>query len=196
MIARKAAASVTSPMRRLVLLVLLAPLVLAPAARADSVNQIIRDCADDGVLQGHYAAADLRKALRHLPTDVAEYSTCTDVLSRALAAAASQRTPPSGGGGGSGGQPASPVASATPSGEDTGNVRPANPQDTQALATAAHSQPPAGVVKGRANGVGLTAAVGRNSLPSSVLVLLILLGAACLAAVAPGIRRVLARLRR
>jgi hypothetical protein len=173
------------------LLCLLSALVLAVPAKAATTTQIIRDCADDGVLEGHYSAADLRKALRHLPTDVAEYSNCTDVLSRAADAAASRpRTPSAQGGANPGG--AGTSATPTPAAD---NARPTTPQDTLALVHAAHAPPPTVQLGGR-RVAGLTATVGRNSLPSSLLVVLVLLGAAALAIAAPTARRVLARRRR
>ena len=59
--------------------------VTAPAAQAD-YHQAIKDCYDDGVLQGTYTPRELRQAISHLPSSISEYSDCSDVLSRALAA--------------------------------------------------------------------------------------------------------------
>src|SRR3954452_17140611 len=100
-------------MRRTVLLVLglAAALLHAPAAFADSTTtKIIRDCADDGVLEGHYTPSELRKARDNLPTDVDEYSDCSDVLSRALATGTS---PSHSGRGGSPGAAAPPAGGAS-----------------------------------------------------------------------------------
>src|SRR5215210_6222491 len=72
-------------------------LVAAPAANAASTTQILRDCADDGVLQGDYSPSELRKARQNIPTDTDEYTDCRDVLARAASAGVA------GGGGGSGG---------------------------------------------------------------------------------------------
>jgi hypothetical protein len=60
--------------------------VTAPAAQAD-YHQAIKDCYDDGVLQGTYTPRELRQARNHLPSSISEYSDCADVLARALAAA-------------------------------------------------------------------------------------------------------------
>ena len=57
------AASVKRPMRRTIFLALFAVLLLVPTARAAGPLEIIRDCADDGALQGTYTAAELRNAL-------------------------------------------------------------------------------------------------------------------------------------
>jgi hypothetical protein len=189
---------VNLPMRRILFLCALAALLVPTVANAATSNQILRDCQDDGVLEGHYSAADLRKALRHIPSDVAEYTNCEDVLSRAAdAAAASAHSGGrpgghgAGGGGGTGG-------GGTPSGGGTaspqGPVSPSTPQDTRALQAAASSGPPRPVdVHGRRVASGFAADVGRNPLPSSLLTVLILIGAAVLTAAAPLVRRVLSR---
>ena len=70
-------------MRRTVTTLLVAVLALfaaVPAAHASTRSKIIADCSDDGVLQGTYTAAQLRDARKHLPSDVAEYSDCADIL--------------------------------------------------------------------------------------------------------------------
>src|SRR3954447_24323181 len=111
------AASVASPMRRIILPALLAALALAPPAHAagGSTTEIIRDCFDDSVLQGHYTVSELRKARANLPTDVDEYSDCRDVLSRAIAA----QTQSSGGG-----SPGGPTGGGTGTGTGGGASTP------------------------------------------------------------------------
>lgn len=59
----------------------------APSALAADYHDAIRDCNDDGVLQGHYSRSTLRQARNHLPASLREYSDCADVLARAIAAA-------------------------------------------------------------------------------------------------------------
>src|SRR5215212_4883683 len=92
-------------MLRLALACLVLGLIVAvPAANAASTTQILRDCADDGVLQGDYSPSELRKARQNIPTDTDEYTDCRDVLARAAAAGVSSRGGGSGGAsGGSGG---------------------------------------------------------------------------------------------
>jgi hypothetical protein len=65
------------------------PALGAPAAHAD-YRAAIRDCADDGYLQGTYTKHELRGARSHLPSDLREYSDCSDVLARALASLANK----------------------------------------------------------------------------------------------------------
>src|SRR3954470_12555946 len=79
-------------MRRLLPL-LIAVFLLPTAAAFASGGKVIRDCTDDGRLQGHYSQKDLRDALSSLPSDIDEYTDCRDVIRRAAF----------GGAGGSGG---------------------------------------------------------------------------------------------
>src|SRR3954454_25332804 len=81
-------ASVIS-MLRLALACLALMLVAVPAAEAASTTQILRDCADDGVLQGNYKPSELRKARQNIPTATDEYTDCRDVLARSAAGAVS-----------------------------------------------------------------------------------------------------------
>jgi len=182
-------------MRRIILPALLATLLLAPAAWADD-TKIIRDCALDGVLNGNYTTAELRSARAHLPTDVDEYSDCRDVLSRAIAAAtqsaggsgggspgSSGGSGPGGsGGGGGGGGATAPAAPVTPS----------TPQDHAALAQAVQEGAKPIDVDGQAvvpGSASLASAAGVNTLPGSIVVVLVLLAAAAVASIAPFLRR-------
>ena len=172
-------------MLRLVLAGLLILLAIAPAAEAASSTQILRDCADDGVLQGHYTAAELRKARNNIPTDTDQYTDCRDVLARAAANAAAGSGSSggsggaSGGGTGGGGTPQGPFTPSTPEDQNTLN---------QALREGAKGVDVGGasVVPGA---VGFNADAARNSLPTTLIVLLALLGAATLAMLLPSVRR-------
>src|SRR3954452_11872988 len=83
------------PMRRLLALLITLTLVPAATALAGGGAAVIRDCTDDGVLQGHYTQRQLREALSSLPSDVDEYTNCRDVIRGAAFGGA--------GGGGKGG---------------------------------------------------------------------------------------------
>jgi hypothetical protein len=91
----------------------------APAAGAAGYHDAIRDCNDDGVLQGTYSRGELRQARNNLPSSLREYSDCSDVLARALAAAG--RKGSGGKGGGDTGPPAGDPALTTPSGAVASN---------------------------------------------------------------------------
>ena len=73
-------ASVFRMLRLALACLVLGLLVAVPAASAASTTQILRDCADDGVLQGNYTPSELRKARQNIPTDTDEYTDCRDVL--------------------------------------------------------------------------------------------------------------------
>src|SRR5215211_1105544 len=77
--------------------------VVLPAAAAASPGQVIRDCADDGQLQGHYSNEDLRKARDNLPSDLDEYSDCREVIGAAIGSGGASKRGGSRGGGGAGG---------------------------------------------------------------------------------------------
>src|SRR6476659_3571651 len=84
-------------MRRL--LALLITLSLVPAATAFAGGgAVIRDCTDDGVLEGHYTQRQLRDALASIPSDVDEYTNCRDVIRRAAFGGAGSGKGGSGGG--------------------------------------------------------------------------------------------------
>jgi hypothetical protein len=196
-------------MRRTSFLALVAALLLVPSvAHAAGPIQIIRDCEDDGLLQGNYTASELRSARSALPTDIDEYSDCRDVLGRAIAAKTSQ-TPdtdggssqggaPTGGGssgGGNGGGTTNPqheatakpdTSVATDPGIETG---PVTDKDWKAVGEAEKEGGGGVDVNGRDVSPMLVAEVGRNGLPATLIVALALLGGAVLAACLLPVRR-------
>ena len=168
----------------------------APAALGASTTQILRDCADDGVLQGDYSPSELRKARQNIPADTDEYTDCRDVLARAAAAGVASSSGSGGGSGASGGGSAGRRER-----EDQPPADPDTPEG-RAIVGGAGAQPPPKpvVIRGRPvipGTAGLAANGARNDLPTSLLVVLILLGAGALAAFVPFARRhVIARFRR
>src|SRR4051812_50153244 len=94
----------------------------AQVASAGDYHAAIRDCNDDGVLQGHYSLHTLRQARAHLPASLREYSDCADVLARAIAAAGRP-----GSGGPAGGGSAPPVGNPPPT-TGRGAIAPNIPQ--------------------------------------------------------------------
>jgi len=167
-------------MRRAYLLMLL---VLVPAGTAHaSGQQVIRDCTDDGRLEGHYSQKDLRSAQANLPSDVAEYTNCADVIRAAQLGSA-------GGGGGAAGGGGAGATSGVTAGDFGGipnlgrtPLATATPAEKAAIAAAAGAQRPVfidsaaitpGAIKRR---TGLSSSV----LPAPLIAALIamLLGAA------------------
>src|SRR4051794_7129173 len=113
-------------MRRLLITAVLGCLLL-PAAAWASGNAVIKDCTDDGVIQGHYSQQDYKDALNNLPTDVDEYTDCRDVIKRAQTGGTGGGSGGPGAPGGTGGGPArgDPLASATPAQRAPGAAAPA-----------------------------------------------------------------------
>jgi hypothetical protein len=72
-----------------------------PALAHASGSALIKDCANDGVINGTYTAKDYVDALANLPADVDEYSDCRDQIRRAQLGGAGGKGGSSGGGGGS-----------------------------------------------------------------------------------------------
>lgn len=79
-------------MRRLNLFIaLLAALILplgglmaAAPAMAYNVSAVYKDCEGNGKLTGHYPRGELQAALNSMPSEVAEYSACSDIIQQAL----------------------------------------------------------------------------------------------------------------
>ncbi len=187
-------------MRRTIFLALLATLLCAPVARADTTTQIWRDCVLDSKLDGHYTLAQLREARSHPPADGLEYTDCTDILARAIAAKTSSHSSGNnsggnssgggtvGGGGGTGGGSGSGGGGSGDGG--TGDSAPAapltpsTPADQKALSEAAIQGSNVVKIDGKPVMPGgqsqLAADVGRNSLPSTLVIVLILLGLAAI----------------
>jgi hypothetical protein len=149
--------------------------IAAPTAQA-GYRDAIRDCADDGFLQGTYTKKELRQARSHLPTDIQEYSDCSDVLARALAALANKNR-----GGKAGGD--LPPAAGDPKLTTGSGAIAANPQqydDLKKQQSRSAGAPPALSVDGHkvVPGSGLVSAATRtspNDLPGSLLLSLIAL---------------------
>src|SRR3954447_23786461 len=164
-------------MLRLVLAGLVFLLAIAPAADAASTTQILRDCADDGVLQGHYTPSELRKARQNIPTDADQYTDCRDVLGRAAASATGGGGDSGGSGGGGHGGGAGGSGGSGGGGPQQGRLPPATPDENttlqQALTDGAKD-----VDVGGTSVVPAIAGAGANGgrLPTPLLVLLALLG--------------------
>jgi hypothetical protein len=79
--------------------------VLVATPALGSAKDVIRDCSEDGVLNGHYSHAELAKALDKLPSDLDEYTDC-----RAVIRSAELRSANKGKGGPAGGDTSPPSA--------------------------------------------------------------------------------------
>ena len=60
----------------------------APTGPAASAAAVIRDCSEDGVLDGNTPSREIEKALEQLPSDLDEYTDCRSVIRGAQLAVA------------------------------------------------------------------------------------------------------------
>ena len=178
-------------MLRPALIAVLGLLVAAPAALGQSTrNQILREC-QSGNLSGDYTSREIRDARSNIPDDVDQYTDCRDVLSRALLALAggggSSGDAAGGGGGGGTGGVSGGATGGTGGGGDTGGalLTPSTDADRQALEHAATDGAQPVEIAGRK----ITPGTAHNDIPTTLLVLLILIAAGTVAALAPHFRR-------
>ena len=170
-------------MRRLLITAVLGCLLL-PAAAWGSGDAVIKDCTDDGVIQGHYSQQDYKNALNNLPTDVDEYTDCRDVIKRAQT------------GGGTGGPGAGGTGGNTPAGGDP--LATATPAEKAAIAAAQANGASKPVEIGgklvQPGQLGFGGLGSPTTLPASLIAVLVALGIAAAAAGAMYVRnRVIAR---
>jgi hypothetical protein len=164
--------------------------VTAPAL-ASTRTEIYRDCQDDSHLQGSYTSEEIREARQNMPSDIAEYSDCSDVLRRAELAGT--QTPDAGGTGGpsTGGTGGPPSAGGTQNPPQPQLV-PESDSDKKALADAALAPTQPVTVGGEdvlAGVTPLSEGYRANDMPATLLVALILLALAGLALCLPPLRR-------
>ena len=90
----------------LIFAALLVALLALPAFAQASGQDVIRDCYDDGHIDGNYSQQDYQDAQDNMPSDVDQYSDCRDVIAQGQAGGGkkhSSSTGNSGSGGSSGG---------------------------------------------------------------------------------------------
>src|SRR5688572_22506493 len=73
----------TSTRFMLLLLATAVALVLPAASSAQRGQDVIRDCAQDGDLDGNYSQEELDEAYENMPSDIDEYSNCRQVIEAA-----------------------------------------------------------------------------------------------------------------
>jgi hypothetical protein len=87
---------------------LVALIALPTFAYAARGSAVVRDCQDDGHIDGHYSQQDYADAENNLPSDVDQYSDCRDAIKQARAAAGGGSGGGGAGGGGTNGTGGSP----------------------------------------------------------------------------------------
>ncbi len=166
---------------------------LSPAsALAANGQAVLRDCNDNGKLDKKYSQADYRDAIENIPTDLDEYTDCRDVIRRAQLGLDSNSN--SGGGSGSGGGTGGSAGGGGASGLDTGGGSSSggNANATDALATATPEER-AALAETTAGGGEAGLKIGNElirpkigvssatALPTPLVAIIVLLGAATLA---------------
>jgi hypothetical protein len=156
-------------------------LVAPPASAYPPWVLAIRDCADDGKLDGTYRPTDLATALQNVPSDGGEYTDCTNAIRHAL----------DGGSGKTDGPPPNGIVTAS------GAVA-SSPDDVvqlQAVIDAAHAgePPPAATVARAPYAEGALAGLDRASAPpyriDTTLLVVVLGGELVVLAGASALRR-------
>ena len=69
----------------LLIATLLVALLTVPALAQASGDEVIRDCNEDGVIDGNYSQGELRDAEENLPSDIDQYGDCRDLINQAQA---------------------------------------------------------------------------------------------------------------
>ena len=170
----------------------------APAAAgAKGYQDVIRDCSQDGQIDGHYSQRELDQARHHIPSDIDEYTSCRDAIDSALARGRN-------GGGGTGpGNPPSNPALTTSAGATAYNQKDYNSlkADSRQKSPPRVSVGASDIAAGGGKSALLTNAAAANSIPPSVIGSLIAVGLLTLAGTMllvmrrwPGVRRVALRL--
>ena len=159
------------------LLAMLLALAAAGPAPA-SPSSVIRDCSEDGILNGKYSQSELDGALEQLPSDLDEYTDCRSVIRRAqLSSAGNKRRAPR----------------APSKAERADATSPPNTTEQKEIAKAAGSGAPVriggtGVRPGEGAGALDSSGFG-GDLPALLLIVLLALGGLAVTAVVSGARR-------
>jgi hypothetical protein len=167
------------------LVAVLATLTVAVPPALSSPISVIRDCSEDGVLNGKYSQSELDGALDQLPSDLDEYTDCRSVIRRAQLGAAGDKH----------------RAAKRPAVADrVDGVAPPTADEQREIDRATGSDDSVRVggtgVRPGESGAPFKSAGFGTDLPTLVFVVLIALGASLLAGTATGVKRGVSRLRR
>ena len=163
----------------------LAALAVAASPALSSPMSVIRDCSEDGVLNGKYSPSELDGALEQLPSDLDEYTDCRSVIRRAQLGSAGDKH----------------RAAKRPAAADRVDAgAPPTPHEQREIAKARGSDESVriggtGVRPGESGAPFKSAGFGTD-LPGLVLVVLIGLAVSMLAGTTLGVKRGVSRLRR
>lgn len=166
----------------------------ASAAAAYNVSAVYKDCENNGQLTGHYSRAQLQAALSQLPTQVAEYSACADVIHQAIIRASSHG---GGGHGGNGATTAGGGGGGGGNGRGGGSGHPGSGQNGTKAGTSSLKHGGSAGTGAGANAITLSGSnvrpggtgSGSSSLPVALIVVLVLLALTAVSGGAVAIRR-------
>ncbi len=99
-----------SRLRHLTALVAALAALALPAAAVASPGAVVRDCAEDGSVDGNYSDKDKRAALDQIPADLDEYSDCRAVIAASVGGGKAKGSGKGGSGGGATGRAAKAAA--------------------------------------------------------------------------------------
>lgn len=186
-------------MRRLIVAVAALTLLVTSPAEAWTVEDVIRDCSLNGKLSHDYPPSLIRKARNSLPADVDEYTDCRDLLSAPSAGSGGGGGSTGGGGGSTGGGSTGGGTSGDGGSGGTGASKaavppaPPTPKEAKALDAARSGAGAEAVDVGGTpitpGAAGMTTGAVDNGLPSTLLIVLVLLALAVAAAGGPLLRR-------
>lgn len=171
----------------------------APTVALAATDPVIADCALDGKLDKTYTSAQYAKALKHIPTDVDEYTDCRDVIRRGQLGLGGSGSTGSGSSGGTGGGATTGSGGTPGGGASSGNginaydqaLATASPQERASVGQAAQKPPAAFEIGGRqvrADSLGHGDLASLNSLPTPLVIVLVLLGLGAIAAAVSPVR--------
>jgi hypothetical protein len=165
--------SATHPRLVLLMLAMLLAAVAIPAqALAQGSDEVIRDCAADGDLDGNYSQDELDEAYENMPSDIDEYTNCREVIQSAREQRGggdnNNAGSPSGGttGGSSGGGATAPGGSGTDADEINSRAENSRKDDAPTASVAGEELD--------SSGGTYTADADSGGLPTALIVALIL----------------------
>lgn len=152
------------PVKPMLIAVAAAAVFALPSNALAGSGDVIRDCSEDGVLNGKYSQGELQGALNGLPSDLDEYTDCRSVIRSAALSKA---------GGKGGSNPKAAVSRINPNAPAT-----AGEQQRVDRATKSGAAVQIGGEQIKPGDAGFLAAAFNNEVPTLLIALLALFGAA------------------
>jgi hypothetical protein len=106
-------------------------LLALPAFAQASGEDVIRDCQDDGHVDGNYSQSEYQDAQDNMPSDVDQYSDCRDVIAQAQAGGTGSKGSKGGNSNSGGGSTSSGGGGSTGSGGGSSSGSGSTPTDSR-----------------------------------------------------------------